>query len=73
MGLFSEDLTERTQRFGCIGSAVMVAAGIGLIGWGVKMIMTSESNWIGWIMIAAGVVLSFIGGGFNVLGWIWWP
>ena len=75
MSLFSpgDDLSERTRRFGCLGSAALMLTGFGLIVWGVSVVKSSETNWIGWTAIAVGIVFIYIGGGLDILGSIWWP
>ena len=68
-----DELSERTRRFGCFGSATLVLGGVGLVVFGAKTIKASETDWIGWVLIALGVILVFIGGGWTFFEWLWFP
>jgi len=68
-----DDLTDRTFRWGCLGSLILSLMGMGLIIWGGSLILGSETNWLGWVILALGVILAFLGGGWTFFEWIWFP
>jgi hypothetical protein len=70
---FDSDIEDRVDRWGCFGSLILILAGIGLAVYGVGLVHASESNGWGWFCIALGVILLFLGGGWEFFLWGIWP